>query len=354
MERFLDQLDISISSGKGGTGKVSFEKVKVRGVADGGDGGRGGDVVINVDPRRVDLAHLKDKQEHLAKAGSSGGSNNKHGADGKDLQIDVPLGTIIFHGETGQQLVDCMEANKEVHRLKGGRGGRGNANFKSSRIRSPRFSQEGEDGASLVLRLEVRLPVDVALVGEANYGKSALLTALSHSTIPVAPYPYTTRVPARATMRNNFNHLQCLEIPALLPTKHKEHASPEAKHASPHFLRHLWRASIVLYLLDASELNLEQFTEQSAEQDYLLNQLWNQQKQVEENMADYQPPFSYFVLTKKDILNAEEQERIAAFFAGQNDDVKKKYFFTCCTDTMEQGVEELRNAIFSDVESLGS
>lgn len=244
---FLDEAKIHIASGKGGDGMVHFrrEKYVPRGGPDGGDGGRGGDVVFVVDTHLNSLAPFRRNRHFRAEDGGRGGSSRKTGADGEDAIIHVPPGTMIRDAESDELLADLTETGERKLVLEGGRGGRGNARFANSRNQAPRLAEKGEPGEERWVTLELRLIADVGIVGVPNAGKSTLLAALTNAKPKIADYPFTTLAPnlGVAEMADGES-LVLADIPGLIEGAHEGTGLGFA------FLRHIQRTRAVIHLLD--------------------------------------------------------------------------------------------------------
>ena len=249
MQQFIDEVTITVSSGHGGPGKVSFrrEKYVPKGGPDGGNGGRGGNLIVAVRRDLRTLFHLTRTHEIRAHDGEPGGRRDRHGGDGEDAVVEVPPGTRIADGETGEVLVDAVEDGMRVELLHGGRGGKGNTHFKTSRNRTPRFAQDGEPGAELVLRVELRLIADVGFVGKPNAGKSSLLGRLTAAQPKVGSYPFTTKIPNLGVLQIEDNHVVLADIPGLIE------GAADGAGLGDRFLRHISRTRQLAFIIDLSD-----------------------------------------------------------------------------------------------------
>ena len=251
--KFIDEATITVQAGDGGRGCVSFRRERFipRGGPDGGDGGKGGDVVFQVTSRKRTLYHFRFKKHYQALSGEHGQGSQRTGRSGADLVLEVPVGTLVLDAENGQILFDLTQPDQQVLVARGGRGGQGNLRFKTSTNRAPRFAQPGEPGQALSLKLELKLLADVGIIGLPNAGKSTLISILSAAQPKIANYPFTTLTPnlgvVRVAKREPF---VVADIPGLI----------EGAHAGAglgiRFLKHVERTRILVHLVDASILDL--------------------------------------------------------------------------------------------------
>src|ERR687898_570631 len=246
---FNDRARIRVEAGRGGHGALSFrrEKYVPKGGPDGGDGGRGGDVVLEVDQDLRDLSYFKGRRRFRAGTGGPGRGTNKHGADGEDVLLRVPLGTQLF-SEAGELIADLAGARSRVVAARGGAGGRGNRKFATPTRRAPRFAEVGMPGEELELDLRLKLMAEAALVGLPNAGKSSLLRRISNAKPKVADYPFTTLAPVLGTVDSpSGRQLTAADVPGLI-----EGAS-EGLGLGHEFLAHLERARLLVHVIDAAE-----------------------------------------------------------------------------------------------------
>lgn len=247
---FIDQVKIFVKAGDGGRGCVSFrrEKYVPKGGPDGGDGGKGGDIIVRSTEDLNTLLDLKYHLHYRAKNGEHGKGKNKHGKDGPNIIISVPVGTIVKDFNTGEILSDLIEDGMEVIAARGGRGGKGNAFFATSTRQAPKFAQPGEKGEERWLLLELKLLADVGLIGMPNAGKSTLISAISSARPKIADYPFTTLAPVLGMVRyGEFKSFVVADIPGLIEGAHK------GAGLGFQFLRHVERTSILVHLVDVSE-----------------------------------------------------------------------------------------------------
>jgi len=253
---FVDYVKIFCRSGKGGAGSTHLrrEKFAPKGGPDGGDGGRGGDIILRGDSQLWTLLHLKFHKHIFAGHGGAGSGALKTGADGEDIIIDVPLGTVAKNSETGETLFEITSHREKKILVKGGRGGLGNNHFKSSTFQTPRFAQPGEPSIEGWYILELKVLADVGLVGFPNAGKSTLLSVVSAAKPRIDNYPFTTLVPnlGIVSYRDDKSFVMA-DIPGIIEGAH------EGKGLGHRFLRHIERNSVLLFMIpaDASDIKKE-------------------------------------------------------------------------------------------------
>lgn len=261
---FVDYVKICCRSGKGGAGSVHFHRDKFTafGGPDGGDGGRGGHIILRGNKQLWTLIHLKYRKHVIAEAGENGSSANSSGKEGKDEILEVPLGTVARNAETGEIEFEITEDGQEVIIVPGGRGGLGNAHFKTSTKQTPRYAQPGEEGRSEWKILELKVLADVGLVGFPNAGKSTLLSVVSAAKPEIADYPFTTIVPNLGIVKyRDYKSFVMADIPGIIEGAH------EGKGLGLRFLRHIERNSILLFLVSCQSDNIYE------EYKILLNEL---------------------------------------------------------------------------------
>lgn len=250
--KFVDETMITVQSGDGGDGCVSFrrEKYVPRGGPNGGDGGDGGNVIFNVSPRKRTLYDFHFKRHFKAEKGRHGQGKQKTGRKGKDLIIDIPAGTLILEAETGRLLADLVRPGDSFVAARGGRGGLGNTHYKSSTNRAPRAFKPGEPGCIVHLKLELKLIADVGLVGLPNAGKSTLIGAISSARPKTAAYPFTTLSPNLGVVHTGWGEpFVVADIPGLIEGAHS------GAGLGIRFLRHIERTRILVHLIDVSAID---------------------------------------------------------------------------------------------------
>ena len=291
---FVDYVKIYCRSGKGGPGSKHLyrDKLTQKGGPDGGDGGRGGHIILKGSKNHWTLIHLKYARHIHAEDGEGGSQSRSFGKEGSDKTIEVPCGTVVYDAETGDYLCDITEDGQEVILFPGGRGGQGNWHFRTSTNQTPRFAQPGEMGLNKTIILQLKVLADVGLVGFPNAGKSTLLSVVSAAKPEIANYPFTTLVPnlGIVSYRDNKSFVMA-DIPGII-----EGAS-EGRGLGLRFLRHIERNSILLFMIPADCDDLQK------EFDILLNEL----KQYNPELVDKQ---RILAITKCDMLDAELMEDI--------------------------------------------
>ena len=247
---FIDEVRIYVKAGDGGNGCLAFrrEKYVPRGGPSGGDGGRGGDIVLVSNPHQNTLLHLRYNPEHKGERGRHGEGSNRTGHDGQQAVVEVPVGTIVYDEVTGELLHDFTQPGERFTVAAGGRGGRGNARFATSTHQAPTEHEPGKPGEERRLRLELKLLADVGLVGFPNAGKSTLISRISAARPKIADYPFTTLEPHLGVVRlDDFRSYVVADIPGLIEGAHLGHG------LGTQFLRHIERTRLLAHLVDVSE-----------------------------------------------------------------------------------------------------
>ena len=255
--KFIDEAIITVQSGDGGRGCVSFRREKFipRGGPDGGDGGKGGDVVFVATSRKRTLYQFRYRNILKAKNGGGGQGKKKAGKNGEDLNIEIPIGTLVFNAETGQIIKDFVKPGETFIIAKGGRGGQGNTRFKSSTKRTPRFAQPGEPSEILTIKIELKLLADVGIIGLPNAGKSTLISVISSARPKIAGYPFTTLTPNLGVVQTELKEpfrgepFVVADIPGLISGAHK------GAGLGIRFLKHIERTRILVHLIDISSID---------------------------------------------------------------------------------------------------
>jgi GTP-binding protein len=246
---FIDQVKIEVKAGDGGNGCLAFrrEKYVPRGGPSGGDGGRGGDVILVASEHHNTLLHFRFNPEHKAERGRHGEGSNRTGRDGASIEVPVPVGTVIYDDETGEVLHDFTKPGDRFIVAKGGRGGRGNQHFATPTHQAPTEHEPGHPGEFKNLRLELKLLADVGLVGFPNAGKSTLISRVSAARPKIADYPFTTLVPNLGVVLAGDETFVVADIPGLIEGAH------EGRGLGDQFLRHIERTKLLVHLVDVSE-----------------------------------------------------------------------------------------------------
>ena len=252
--KFIDEAIIIVESGDGGRGCVSFRREKhvPRGGPDGGDGGKGGDIILESTSRRRTLFPFQLKRQFKAQKGAHGQGKQKTGRNGKNLIIEIPPGTLVKDADTNEVLKDFTTVGESYIVVRGGRGGLGNARFKTSTNRAPRYAQPGEEGQSRRLKLELKLLADVGIIGLPNAGKSTLISKISSATPKIGDYPFTTLTPTLGVVDTGWSEpFVVADIPGLIEGSH------EGAGLGTQFLRHIERTRILIHLIDAATIDRE-------------------------------------------------------------------------------------------------
>ena len=320
---FVDYVRICCRSGKGGKGSTHLHRDKLTafGGPDGGDGGRGGHVILRGNKQFWTLIHLKYRKHIIATQGGDGGSSHKSGKEGEDEILDVPLGTVARDLETGEFICEITEEGQEFVLLSGGKGGRGNAHFKSPTNQVPRYSQPGEEGKEEWKILELKVLADVGLVGFPNAGKSTLLSVLTSAKPKIADYPFTTLKPNLGIVAyRDFQSFVMADIPGIIE------GAAEGKGLGHRFLRHIERNSILLFMIPAD--SVDHFKE------YQI--LYKELEEYNPELIDKDIIVS---ISKSDLLDDELKKEIAAEFPEK----LKPLFFSGVT---QDGLVELKDVIW--------
>jgi GTPase len=292
--KFVDYAKILVKSGYGGPGHVSFrrEKFVPKGGPDGGNGGKGGDIVFITDPQMSTLLDFKYNRHYKAKRGNPGEKSRKTGKNAPDVEIKVPCGTLIKNVETDEIIADLTEPYKRYVLLEGGIGGRGNSEFATPTNQAPRFAQPGRPGSEMEILLELKLIADVGLVGFPNAGKSTLISSISAAKPKIADYPFTTLVPNLGIVKvGDYKSFTVADIPGLI-----EGAS-EGKGLGINFLRHVERTSVLVYMIECiSETPVEDFLT------------------LQNELVKYNPDMGFkdkiILITKGDVITDEEKQEL--------------------------------------------
>lgn len=250
--KFIDEATITVQSGNGGRGCVSFRRERFipKGGPDGGDGGKGGDVIMAATSQKRTLHHFNFKRHFAAQNGVAGQGSQKTGRNGENLIIPVPVGTIVSDSETGQILKDFTQDGETFILARGGRGGQGNTRFKTATHRTPRFAQPGEPGISLAVKLELKLLADVGIMGFPNAGKSTLISVISSARPKVGDYPFTTLTPNLGVVQHPWGEpFVVADIPGLIEGAHT------GAGLGTRFLRHIERTRLLIHLIDATAID---------------------------------------------------------------------------------------------------
>ncbi len=321
---FVDYIKIHAKSGNGGQGSVHLHREKYidKGGPDGGDGGRGGHIIIRANREMWTLFHLKFKQHFRATQGGAGSKSRSTGKDGQDIYIDVPLGTIIRDGESDEILFEVTENGEEVILLEGGKGGRGNWHFKSATNQTPRYAQSGIEGQEGWFRLELKILADVGLVGFPNAGKSTLLAAITSAKPKIADYAFTTLKPNLGIVKyRDFRSFVMADIPGIIE------GAAEGKGLGHRFLRHIERNSTLLFLIPADSDDIQN------EYEILLNEL----RKHNPELIDKQ---RLLAISKSDMLDQELMDEIEKELPEDVDHI-------FISSVAQQGIVELKDKLWA-------
>ena len=323
---FVDYVKVHVSSGKGGAGSrhLRREKYVPKGGPDGGDGGRGGHVIIKADKNLWTLFHLKFKRHFRAEQGQSGGKSTSTGADGADVYVEVPLGTVVRDKETNEILFELTEDGEERIIAKGGRGGQGNAHFKSATMQTPRFAQPGEDPEERDIILELKILADVGLVGFPNAGKSTLLSVITAAKPKIGNYEFTTLKPNLGIVEyRDHQTFVMADIPGIIE------GAAEGKGIGHRFLRHIERNSTLLFLIPADAPDIKE------QYDILVDEL----RRYNPELLDKD---RLLAISKSDMLDEELKGEMKAILDKQFKGIP--YLFISAV--AQQGLVELKDKLW--------
>lgn len=306
--KFIDEVKITIASGRGGPGCISFrrESGMPRGGPDGGDGGKGGDVIIRTSKHINSLVDFRQNKRYAAQNGEMGYGRQKAGADGEDMIMVVPEGTVIRTLE-GEIIVDMTGIN-EHKILKGGRGGKGNEFFKTSVNQAPEYAQPGEEGEEVEVKLELKLIADVGIIGFPNAGKSTLISRISAAKPKIADYPFTTLTPNLGVVKaGDYSSFVVADIPGLVKGAH------EGVGLGIQFLKHVERTRIFIHLVDASGMSGREPLQDFEDLNYELK-MYDESNQDKEGFFPLSTRPQFVVLNKIDTLGIDQLEKLKAKF----------------------------------------
>lgn len=313
--KFVDEVTLTVGSGKGGAGCISFHRqaMMARGGPDGGDGGKGGSVIFRVNPAINTLLNYRFKKKFFAKDGTQGSGRDKSGGKGEDVILEVPRGTII-KDEDGKILFDLSEPGDHVF-LEGGRGGKGNAFFKNSVNQAPEYAQPGEPGEERKITLELKLLADVGVIGYPNAGKSTFISRVSAAKPKIADYPFTTLAPNLGVVEFDNNAYVVADIPGLVPGAHK------GVGLGIQFLRHIERTNLFVHLIDASGTSGRDPLQDFYDINYELKE-YDKSKAGSEGFNSLSEREQLVVLNKIDTLSPEQQRELKERFTHEKIDVQ--------------------------------
>lgn len=326
---FIDYVKIYCRSGKGGAGCMHLHRAKYlpKGGPDGGDGGKGGSVILRGNRNLWTLLHLKYQKHIMATDGGKGGQSRSFGKDGEDKIIEVPCGTVVYDGETGEYICEVKEHNEQVVLLKGGRGGLGNWHFRTATNQAPRYAQPGEPAQERTVIMQLKVLADVGLVGFPNAGKSTLLSVVSAAKPEIADYPFTTLTPQLGIVSYRDGRSFCMaDIPGII-----EGAS-EGKGLGLRFLRHIERNAVLLFMVPATSENIV------AEYKILLNEL-------EKYNPELLTKARILAISKCDAVAEKDLEKIKKSKALKGLDIPVVFI----SSVAGQGIDELKDALWVEL-----
>ncbi len=323
---FIDHIKINCRSGKGGAGSAHFRREKFipKGGPDGGDGGRGGHIILRGNSHLWTLLHLRYTRHLAAEAGGAGGRQQSSGAAGKDLVIEVPLGTVIKDADSGEVFTEIVQDGQLEILLEGGKGGRGNVHFKSSTRQAPRYAQPGQPGIEKTVVMELKVLADVGLVGFPNAGKSTLLSVLSAAKPRIADYPFTTLVPnlGMVSYRDNRSFVMA-DIPGIIEGAHK------GKGLGHRFLRHIERNSVLLFMVPADSEDIP-----------------GEYRILSDELKAYNPELldkrHFLAISKLDLLTPQKLTEMEALLHAEMPEVSCIFI----SSHAQKGLQELKDALW--------
>jgi len=328
---FVDYVKVHIASGNGGKGSTHLhrEKFVAKGGPDGGDGGRGGHVIIRANQNLWTLVGFKHKQHFKAGHGEHGSKNRSTGADGEDVYVDVPLGTVIKDAETDEVLAEITEESQEYMAAEGGMGGRGNWHFKTSTNQTPRYAQPGIPGVELKLILELKVLADVGLVGFPNAGKSTLLSVVTSAKPKIADYEFTTLKPNLGIVEyRDFRSFVMADIPGIIE------GAAEGRGLGHYFLRHIERNSTLLFLISAD-------SDSVAEQYHILL------SELERYNPELLDKNRVIAISKADLLDQELKTELTEELKKT---LPKEIPFILISAVAQQGIQELKDLLWNQLQ----
>lgn len=325
-QNFVDYVKINLRSGHGGAGSVHLlrDRTTAKGGPDGGDGGRGGHIIIRGNRNIWTLLAFKYKKHVIAKDGGNGTGNHSHGKNGEDIILDVPLGTVVKDPETMQVLTEITEHEQEYIIAPGGRGGLGNSHFKTSTLQTPRFAQPGEEGVDIWRVLELKMLADVGLVGFPNAGKSTLLSVMTAAKPKIANYAFTTIVPNLGIVKyRDTRSFVIADIPGIIEKAH------EGKGLGHRFLRHIERNATLLFMIPADTDDIKR------EYEILLNELEMYNPELLDKPR-------VLALSKSDLIDEELKEMLLP-------EIPKDIPYLFISSATQQGLTELKDLLWKTI-----